>query len=94
VERKADSAFIDITARYASGAIVVIELKAGPARQAAVAQILSYMGDIDAEEPGQRVRGILVASDFDKKTLAAARMTPSLSLRTYGVRFHFSKAGA
>jgi Endonuclease NucS C-terminal domain len=75
-ERSVDSGLIDITARDASGAIVVIELKAGPAGQRAVAQILSYMGDVAAEEESQVVRGILVASDFDAKAKAAARMVP------------------
>jgi hypothetical protein len=89
-ERSVDSGFIDITARDASGSIVVIELKAGAAGQRAVAQILSYMGDVATEEPGTRVRGILVASSFDNKAKAAARMVPNLSLRTYSVRFQFS----
>jgi endonuclease len=93
-ERFVESGRIDITARDASGAIVVIELKAGSARQGAVAQILSYMGDVAVEDPGQKVRGILIASDFDKKAVAAARMAPGLSLRTYGVRFNFSKVSA
>ena len=42
VERSVSSGFIDITARDARGAIVVIELKTGTARQRAVGQILSY----------------------------------------------------
>jgi endonuclease len=90
-ERSVDSGFIDITARDVSGAIVVIELKTGAAGQRAVAQILSYMGDIASEEPGVTVRGILVASAFDKKAKSAARMVPALSLCSYGVRFQFSK---
>ena len=73
-ERSVDSGFIDITARDASGATVVIELKAGAAGQRAVAQILSYMGDIAAEEENRVVRGILVASDFDARATAAARI--------------------
>lgn len=90
-ERSVNSGFIYITARDASGAIVVIELKTGAAGQRAVAQILSYMGDIASEEPDVAVRGILVASTFDKKGRSAARMVPALSLSSYGVRFRFSK---
>ncbi len=90
-ECSVDSSFIDITARDVSGAIVVIELKTGAAGQRAVAQILSYMGDIASEEPGVPVRGILVASAFDKKARSAARMVSALSLCSYGVRFQFSK---
>jgi endonuclease len=89
-ERSVDSGFIDITCKDTIGAIVVIELKAGPAGQRAIAQILSYMGDVTAEEEGGNVRGILVASEFDAKAKAAARMVPSLTLRKYSVRFLFS----
>ena len=89
-ERSVDSGFIDITAQDSSGATIVIELKAGVAGQRAVAQILSYMGDV-AEEDSD-VRGILVASEFDTKALAASRMVPSLILRKYSVRFAFSDA--
>jgi hypothetical protein len=89
-ERSVDSGLIDITARDISGKIVVIELKAGTANQRAVAQILSYMGDIAAEDTGVEVRGILVANDFDKKARAAARMVPSLVLRRYAIHFQFS----
>jgi len=89
-ERIVDSGFIDITARDAAGATVVIELKVGAVGQRAVAQILSYMGDIAAEEQVGKVRGILVGSSFDAKAKAAASMGPNLSLRKYSVRFTFS----
>ena len=90
-ERSVASGFIDITARDARGAIVVVELKTGTARQGAVAQVLSYMGDIAEEEPDQTVRGLLVAGDFDKKARSAARVLSDqvLSLRSYRVRFEF-----
>lgn len=93
-ERSVDSGFIDITARDASGVTVVIELKAGPAGQRAIAQILSYMGDVATEDEGSVVRGILVASEFDAKAKAAARMVPHLILRRYSVRFLFSDGHA
>jgi RecB family endonuclease NucS len=89
-ERSVESGFIDIMARDASGTPVVIELKAGLAGQRAVAQILSYMGDVADEEESGKVRGILVASDFDPKAKAAARMVPNLVLRRYSVQFLFS----
>jgi hypothetical protein len=95
-ERSVASGFIDITARDARGAIVVVELKTGIARQGAVAQLLSYMGDVAEEEPDQTVRGLLVAGDFDKKARSAARMLPNavLSLRSYRVRFEFKDVDA
>ncbi len=88
-ERSVASGFIDITARDAHGAIVIVELKTGTARQGAVAQVLSYMGDVADEEPDQTVRGLLVAGDFDNKARSAARMVPGLSLRRYRVTFDF-----
>lgn len=91
-ERSVSSGFIDITAKDTKGEIVVIELKTGTARQKAVAQVLSYMGDVADEEPDAPVRGILVAGDFDKKARAAARVVPSLSLRAYRVNFEFTDA--
>ena len=93
-ERSVDSGFIDITPRDASGTTVVIELKAGQAGQRAVAQILSYMGDVAAEVENGKVRGILVASAFDAKAKAAARMVPSLVLRRYSMRFLFTDGHA
>ena len=91
-ERSVSSGFIDITAKDARGSIVAIELKTGTARQKAVAQILSYMGDLADEEPDLEVRGILVAADFDKKARAVARVVPTLSLQAYRVSFEFTNA--
>ena len=86
-ERSVASGFIDITAKATDGSVVVIELKAGTARRDTIGQILSYMGDVAAEE--YQVRGILVAGDFDNKARAAARVVTSLSLRRYRVSFEF-----
>ncbi len=91
VERAVASGYIDITARDATGTIVVIELKAGVADRSAVSQIQSYMGDLIEEEAGTDIRGILVAHDFDGKAKAAARPVPTLALRTYSVRFSFGE---
>lgn len=91
-ERSVSSGFIDITAKDADGKIVVIELKTGTARQRAVAQILSYMGAVAEEEEDITVRGILVAADFDIKARSAARVVPTLSLRSYRVNFEFTDA--
>ena len=92
VERRVESGFIDITARDATGRLVVVELKTGVAGQRAVAQILSYMGDVAAEEDTSDIRGMLVAFDFDHKARAAARMVPALELVKYGFRFVFERA--
>jgi endonuclease len=89
-ERKVASGFIDITAKDVSGALVVIELKAGIARRDAVAQILSYMGDLALEDRSSAVRGVLVAAEFDPKAVAAARVVPQLALRSYSITFKFT----
>lgn len=88
-ERSVDSGFIDILARDASGALVVVELKAGVGKREAVGQITGYMGDLMAEEPGTPVRGILVAADFDKSCLSGVRVIPALSLKKYRFSFTF-----
>lgn len=92
IERIVESGRIDITARDSSGSTVVIELKAGTANQRAIAQILSYMGDVADEEPGGNVRGFLIAADFDNKARAAAKMVPTLKLVSYSVKFFFKNA--
>ena len=81
VERTVESGSIPIT--------VVIDLKAASVSRRAVAQVLSYMGDIAADEPDSAVRGILVAPSFDSRGRAAARMAPSLSLRAFATKFEF-----
>jgi hypothetical protein len=90
-ERAVDSGLIDITCDDGK-AIVVVEIKAGQADNRAIGQILGYMGDLLEEEDGRPVRGILVAHDFDKRTKAAARVVPTLSLRKYSIQFKFTLA--
>lgn len=90
-ERAVDSGLIDITCDDGN-ALVVVEIKAAHADSRAIGQILGYMGDLQDEEDGRSVRGILVAHDFDKRTKAAARVVPTLSLRKYSIEFKFTKA--
>ena len=78
---------IDITAEDNEGKLVVVELKAGTAQSDAIAQVLSYMGSIDAE--GRPVRGILVAHDFHERVVHAAKAVPNLSLKAYSFQFSF-----
>lgn len=91
-ERAVDSGLIDITCED-DNALVVVELKAGKADSRAIAQILGYMGDLQEEEAGKLVRGILVAQSFDKRTKAAARVVPTLTLKTYSIEFKFTNEG-
>ncbi len=90
-ERGVESGFIDILARDKSGALVVIELKAGQAKREALGQIAGYMGDMMEEESGTSVRGILVAADFDKSCRSGVRAFPSLKLMRYRFDFAFEQ---
>ncbi|TWD55690.1 uncharacterized protein DUF91 [Agrobacterium vitis] len=87
-EKTVPSGRIDVLAKDKSGSWVVIELKAVKAPRDAVAQLLAYMGDI-LDETGGPVRGILVAPEFDAKAVAAAKVVPSLLLKTYRFSFTF-----
>jgi len=50
------------------------------------------MGDVTYEEESKKVRGILVAANFDSKAIAAARMVPTLKRLKYSVQFAFTDA--
>jgi RecB family endonuclease NucS len=89
-EKKVASGFIDITAEDKQGATVVIELKAGTAEHKAIAQLLSYMGDVMTDS--KPVRGILIAGDFTTRALSAARAVPNIALRKYTFHFSFETA--
>jgi RecB family endonuclease NucS len=86
-ERKVAAGFIDITAEDKQGATVAIELKAGIADYNAVAQLLSYIGDLMVGT--DQVRGILVAGDFAQRAISAARAAPNIVLRKYAFQFSF-----
>ncbi|HRC26138.1 MAG TPA: endonuclease NucS [Alphaproteobacteria bacterium] len=88
-EKAVECGRIDITAEDKTGALVVIELKTGIAGAGAVGQIMGYMGDLKAENPAKKVRGILVACDFDSKARSAAHLLDNLSLHHYRVNFEF-----
>lgn len=86
-EQTVSSGRIDILANDKSGLPVVIELKAGAADRDAIGQILSYVGDLLANNcPG--VRGILVANDFTPRAVSAAKAA-NIALRKYGFKFTF-----
>lgn len=91
-ERAVASGRIDILAQDAQGRTVVIELKAVKAPRDAVAQVLAYMGDIQAETAGA-VRGLLIAPDFDPRAISAARMVPALALHRFSFVFSFQPVG-
>jgi RecB family endonuclease NucS len=79
---------IDITAEDKEGRPVAVELKAATAKSDSIVQILAYMSSL-SEEERKPVRGILVAGNFDKRALLAARSVPNLELKQYSVGFSF-----
>jgi RecB family endonuclease NucS len=89
-EKISASGRTDILALDANKKNVVIELKVGPADRDVIAQILSYMGDLQ-EETGDSVRGIVIARAFTARAIAASKPVPSIELRKYGFNFSFKK---
>jgi hypothetical protein len=89
-ERSCDAGRIDICARDVSGALVVIELKAGVARPGAMTQLLAYIGVVATEEK-RPVRGLLIAEDFHPKVLFAARAVQGVRLCRYRFKFAFER---
>ncbi len=88
-ETQVEAGYIDILAKDSAGAYVVVELKAGVCRAPAVAQILAYMGCVK-DKYGKEVKGVLVASDFEKRVQLASKAVPNLTLKRYGFKFEFS----
>lgn len=88
-ERAVASGFIDILCRDVKGGLVVVELKAGKTDARVVAQALGYMGDLIDEGEEQPIRGVIVAHDFDQRTISAARAVPNLLLVRYAISFSF-----
>lgn len=85
---------IDILALDSSGALVVIEVKAGEADRQVCGQIQAYMGWVKERiAAGRPVRGVIVASGFTERMKLAAGIIPTLSLKEYAVVFRFRDAG-
>jgi restriction system protein len=75
-------------------ALLVVELKKGRASDVVVGQTLRYMGFVQHElaEPGQIVRGIIVALEDDPKLRRALSVTPGIEFYRYAVSFKLTKA--
>jgi hypothetical protein len=87
-EAEVEAGFIDILAKDADQRWVVIELKAEAARPSVIAQTLAYMASLRSERGGE-VRGIIVASDFDRRVELAAAAVPQLKLKSHRYKFEF-----
>jgi len=93
VEFQTDAGRIDILAKDTNDHIVVIELKAGKAKDNALGQLIGYMGCVPTIEKFQNspVRGILIASGFDQRVVYAAKALPNLKLVRYQLSFDFQE---
>ena len=85
VEYQTEAGRIDLLAKDANNCLVVIELKAGRAKDSALGQLLGYMGCLSTV--GTNVRGILVASSFDSRVVFAAKGLPNITLLRHQLSF-------
>ena len=92
IEYKIEAGQIDLLAKDNQGNSVVIELKAGKAKDSAVGQLLGYMGCLSSISPEHvQVRGILVAADFEQRVVYAARGLQNIKLVKYKVSFELQE---
>jgi len=73
--------------------LLVVELKRGRANDVVVGQILRYMGFVKDEllEPGQEVRGVIIALEDDSRLRRAISIVPSVEFYRYQVSFKLVK---
>lgn len=91
VEYQIDAGRIDLLAKDETGQLVVIELKVGAAKDAALGQLLGYIGCLSEKEESNSIRGILVAADFAKRVVYAAKALPNIKLVKYRVAFELEE---
>jgi restriction system protein len=74
--------------------LLVVELKKGRASDVVVGQILRYMGYVAEElaEPGQTVKGIVIALDDDQRLRRALAIVPSIDFYKYAINFRLVKS--
>lgn len=73
--------------------LLVVELKKGRASDAVVGQILRYMGYVQEElaEPGQAVRGVIIALDDDQRIRRALAVVSNIEFYRYQISFKLLK---
>ena len=73
--------------------LLVVELKKGRASDAVVGQIQRYMGYVKDElaEPGQAVRGVIIAFEDDTRVRRALSVAQSIEFYTYSIQFNLNK---
>ncbi len=89
-----DTGAIDILAiRKDKKELLVLELKKGRASDAAVGQVLRYMGYALQElaEEGQTVKGVIIAMEDDQRIRRALAATPNIAFYRYQINFKLLK---
>jgi RecB family endonuclease NucS len=87
VEFQTDVGPIDILSTCAAGDFYVFELKLGRGPDAALGQILRYMGWVKEHlAPNANVYGVIVASDIGQKLRYAATQVPNVRLMEYDLK--------
>jgi len=73
--------------------LLVVELKKGRASDVVVGQIQRYMGYVQGElaEPGQTVRGLIIALEDDIKIQRALSVCTNIDFYTYKIQFTLEK---
>jgi restriction system protein len=92
-----DTGPIDILAiRNDRTELLVLELKKGRASDTVVGQVLRYMGFVAQElaEPGQSVRGVIIALDDDQRIRRALAAVPTVDFYRYQVAFELLKVAS
>jgi len=89
VEYSTEAGRIDLLAKDELGALVVIELKAVKAKDAALGQLLGYIGCLS--EKNDKVKGILVASEFNKRVIMAVKHLAHVKLIKYELSFNLNE---
>ena len=90
IEYQTSAGFIDLLAKDNDGHFVVIELKAGIGKDAVIGQTLGYMGALSKEIGTHKIRGIIVASDFQERLVYAVEQVDNLKLVRYALNFSFT----
>ena len=90
-----DTGPIDILAVSKDGQeLLVVELKRGRASDSVVGQIQRYMGYVQdvLAEPGQRVKGVIIALEDDIRIKRALSVAPNIDFYRYQVTFKLDRA--
>jgi hypothetical protein len=93
VEFSVDAGRIDILALDRNNHLVVVELKLSRGRNAALGQLLYYMGWVDQNLGNAPCRGIIVANEITEELVTAVSRVPGVALFRYRMSFGVEPVG-